>query len=83
MTYHVEHICAPLHEHGSIVRELSLVDPCAIWQMGTIVDIEFVRDVAKSPYQVPRLLSEFTIGFVGCITGEPGTNVEVAGVSNS
>lgn len=50
--------------------------------MGAIIDVEFLRDVAKSPYKVPGLLSKFTIGFIGCITGKAGTNVEVAGISN-
>ena len=81
-TYVVIHNSTALDQQGGVVGELGFVDIGAVWQMGAIVDIPVLADVAEPMDEGESPLREFGISRVVEIAGQAGPDVEIASVGN-
>ena len=80
--YKVVHVCSTLNENSSVVRELLLIDICAVFSnMTAIVDLPgLVIHILDSVKPVPGPLGVLGVSCVTSVAGKPRANVEEAAI---
>lgn len=83
-TYKVVHVGGSEQEDGIVVRELGLVDVCAVGpDVRTIVDIVLCVHESDSGDPIPCLFGPVSISLVSCVPSQPSAEVEKAAVCNA
>ncbi len=80
----IPHMGRTQKPNGIVVRELSLVDICAVrLNMGAVEDGVFRGHEADRGHPVPRLISPVLVGLVFRVPGQPCAEVEETAVRNA